>query len=486
MLAPMRGMLLPGFFKTLLLAGKYRPSRVSSGSNCEHSVPSPAERPGRSQLPTVTTQSGYNRLRTETAPNVSTTAPIQARANSWSEHIARNAERLATQPNSPPEYANLDPSPQPTTERAAHATANPAETTPLELQLCREASTDPNGLEEPVLCRGRLRNVPGKVEEHGFDAEFSVSTMKDSNEATLMLVTPSRGKRRYALLDLEPPEMDGEFCLLQCRSLNHSLYLRFATAMDTEQFCAILRFLQKAAKANRQNPPVADGVDAIAIAPSAKVTTESVTEVPQLPETELAPIQEKSPSNVQVTGQASGQVDESLFSMDDFAYVANTAMMDVKEQVKIQFRRLMEIVDQVFEKVNHEVGNTDGHLSAELYQGVEEAAVEFWNARGFMARFDDDTKKSLLDSLHTIVLNKAYIHRRLMTGVCLPLIPETIPRAAEAAGITETITVAETTGSHLQYDAEEIEMHRENAVPCPEEIRATDYLPKPSLVTRLD
>lgn len=339
----------------------------------------------------------------------------------------------------------------------------PAKAPVPELMLAAGHEVD---LGPDVMFAGRALMTPGKEKANAFVAEFKAIFDEEQNKAYLQLSTRGKEPRTLHVLDFEDPTMDGQFCLIVYEKTNYHLSL--GDLATTMKFRDLLIALRKAAVHHASNLSRVNGEEikeastsldhhaSVAFEPAVTID-DHFSAIPCASGLASAAIQ------VDENAQVGVSQDEQLIDMTGFQHVTNpsTLIGDISN-------RLAGLIEQVMSVIK-----PTPETSVEVMQGVEEAALDYWSQNFLLGKCDPETKTHVVGLVHHMVALQTMTQMQaVQRGTFTPVGPLRDP--SQPSSLLEAQM-----SSRVEYTAQDMENLQGRAVPCPDEIKTTSYLPKP-------
>ncbi|KAH7149203.1 hypothetical protein B0J13DRAFT_300041 [Dactylonectria estremocensis] len=267
--------------------------------------------------------------------------------------------------------------------------------------------------EEHVLGSGNCEMVPLKLESKCFEVECRViwTATPDQRKMNVVLeLSRPAGKRVFSILDFETPVMDEQFCKLANIDQKTEYYLRLTNPEETERFAENIKKWQEALRKHSTDAQI--GSSAVSVVPGEVVEPSEIVEpgeivesvLPQVPTTQPAKAAEPRTSALKDLTPFSDDNDKTLIDLEGFEQVQNRKIPSLENAVD----HIFPLVDKVVEQYTRE-----NDLAASVVQGIEDGAIDYWIANGFMKDHDDDIKKNLTSVLHDMAQIKLKIYLRL-------------------------------------------------------------------------
>lgn len=364
-------------------------------------------------------------------------------------------------PAPPPGNSTQSPVPSAAQNQPKNGTAT--QERPAHLRMIT-AGNPGSSCPEVLMCSGHCEVVPSKLEADCFEVKFKMVMSRIKPEVTLVLSAPGKGERVHAILDFDMAVMDGGFCKLQQRDSKSDYYLRLTTIEETEKFQSFIQRSQQNLAKRRQRRGVEAKANDVALV--------------QNPEPPVSQVQASQPvhavnatnsTNLSADAKDSGsnETEGTLIDLDGFEEVHNTQIPSLQNAAD----HIVHLVDKVLTQFALEDDLIDS-----VIRGIEDGAIEYWIANGFMTDSKDDLKRDFIALVRPMAQLKIKMHHRLNGRGKGQVIK------AQGAVARSTESLVGNPGA-LKYHPEALVQLRPNAI-VPNGWKATKDLPvSPSVFT---
>lgn len=313
---------------------------------------------------------------------------------------------------------------------------------------------------------GRALVTPGKEKANAFVAEFKAILDEEQNKAYLQLSTRGKEPRTLHVLDFEDPTMDGQFCLIVHEKTNYHLGL--ADLDSTIELKDLLIKLRKAVAHHASNFPRVMGEEIIETSAPLNHLASVASEPAVTIDDHFSAIPSASgPPSTTIQNDENARVgasqDEQLIDMTGFQHVTNPSTMvgDISDLLVGLIGQIMSVIEPTPE------------TTVKVLQGVEEAALDYWAQNFLLGKCDPETKTHVVGLVHHMVALQTMTQMQaVQRGTFTPVDPLRDP--SQPSSLLEAQM-----SSRIEYTAEDMENLQGRAVPCPDEIKTTSYLPRP-------
>ncbi|KAH6986181.1 hypothetical protein BKA56DRAFT_654394 [Ilyonectria sp. MPI-CAGE-AT-0026] len=328
---------------------------------------------------------------------------------------------------------------------------------PAHLRMKPAGKPESASCPEVLVCSGHCEVVPSKLEADCFEVEFKMVLFPMKQEVTLVLSAPGKGERVHAILDFDIAVMDGGFCKLRHRDSKSDYYLRLTTIEETDKFHSVFQKMQQKLAKRRQGRGVEVKANDVALV--------------QNPEPPVSQVQASQPvhavnatnsTNLGTDAKYSGsnKAEGTLIDLDGFEEVQNTQIPSLQNAAD----HIIHLIDKVITQFALEDDLIDS-----VIRGIEDGAIEYWIANGFMTDSEDDLKGDFISLVRPMAQIKIKMHRRLNGR------GEGQEIKAQDAVVRSTESLVGNPGA-LKYPPEALVQLRSSAI-VPNDWKATKDLP---------